>query len=86
MKRQKKFTYQFTSTCFKEAVNEGIHLVFITRDTDKSNKEDKKESDVYIFIKSNLVCETYKKVSRECGALESIQPVQLVYLFSCRIY
>ena len=38
-------------------------------------------------MKSNqeLVCETYKKVSRECGALESIQPVQFVYLFSFRI-
>ena len=38
-------------------------------------------------MKSNqeLVCETYKKVSRECGALESIQPVQFVYLIAFRM-
>ena len=38
-----KVAHQFTSTRFKEAVNEGIHLWFKTRDTVKSNKEDKKK-------------------------------------------
>ena len=42
-KENLKVAHQFTNTRFKEAVNEGIHLWFKTRDTVKSNKEDKKK-------------------------------------------